>query len=53
MEKEQNEALWRVTEEYNDIFTLSQDELKYTELTRHVIDTDGHVPVKQLPQRTP
>ena len=25
----------------------------YTELTRHVVDTNGHAPIKQLPQRTP
>ena len=53
LEKEQTQALRKVIEEFTDVFALSQEELKCTELTRHVIDTEKHTPIKQLPRRTP
>ena len=49
LEKEQKQALERIIEEFNDVFALSQDGLKCTKVMRHVIDTDGYVPIKQLP----
>ena len=51
LEKEQTQALWKVVEEFTDVFALSQEELKCTEITRHVIDTEKHTPIKQLPQK--
>ena len=53
LEKEQEQALTKTIEEFNDVFALSSDELKCTELTQHIIDTEGHAPIKQLPRRTP
>ena len=35
------------------MFAISPDELKCTELTRHVIDTNRHAAIKQLPRITP
>ena len=46
-------ALKEVNAEFNDVFAMSLDELKCTELIRHVIDTNGHAAIKQLPRRTP
>ena len=48
LEKEQEQALTKTIEEFNDVFALSSDELKCTELTQHIIDTEGHAPIKQL-----
>ena len=53
LEGDKDWALKKVTAEFNDVFAMSPEKLKCTELTRHVIDTNGYAVIKQLPQRTP
>ena len=52
LEQDKDWALKKVIAEFNDMFAMSPDEMKCTELTRHVIDTNGHAAIKQLPRRT-
>ena len=46
-------AIARLLIEFSDVFSKNADDLGLTHLTEHVIDTQGHVPIKQPPHRVP
>lgn len=50
---EQQEALWQVLLEFEDIFALAEDEVGLTHLVQHDIDTGDARPIKTRPRRLP
>lgn len=53
LEREQHEEMQTLVNQFSDVFALSPNELGHTELTKHVVDTGNHKPIKQPPRRTP
>ena len=50
---DQYEKLKRLIEENNDVFALDDSELGCTDVVQHVIETEGHPPIKQPIRRLP
>ena len=53
LNEQEGEQLQAIVSSFNDVFALDQFKLGRTDLIKHSIDSGGHVPVKQLPYRTP
>jgi len=53
LDEEQCEVLQTLVCQFSKVFALSPNELGHTDLTKHIIDTGNHPPIKQPPRRTP
>ena len=53
LKQNEMEKLKELLKESTDIFALDDSELGCTNIVRHTIDTDSHVPIKKQPYRTP
>ena len=51
--KAQLKELERFLIDSNDVFSLHEDDLGYTSLVQHRMDTGDHTPIKQSPRRLP
>ena len=49
----ERKKVYKVTDEFSDVFVLTPAELGQTELVRHTINTGDHPLIKQLPHWTP
>ena len=53
LEENHKKSLCTIVDEFAEVFALNSTELGRTDLVQHVINTGDHLPIKQLPHRTP